>query len=329
MRLRAIARGLLRTVAACAGIAWLANGVAALDDRRSLDPASLPEADHTLEKLWELRRAALAGAGFELRSLGEGGERLRYFDAGSGEPLLFLHGAGDQAGTWFEVAPAFSATYRLVVLDLPGHGESEPLTGDLPMATVVAGAERMLAEIARERPAIVVGNSMGAWIATLLAHRHPEQVARLVLVNGGAVPGDPGAPSLLPASREDAARLMTILRDPDSAPVPDWLLDELVRRAPTGETARMLRDLPGLFAHMLPGRLGEIAVPADLLWGASDRMMTPAYAERMAAQLPASRLTFVEKCGHIPQLECAERFRAALADVLALPPARVTPAGEP
>ena len=54
--------------------------------------------------------------------------------------------------------------------------------------------------------------------------------------------------------------------------------------------------------------------PADLLWGASDQLMKPAYAERLLAQLPAARLTLLEHCGHIPQLECAPAFVATLTD---------------
>ena len=286
----------------------------------SLDPASLPESERSIERLVELRRARLASAGFERRILGEGGERLTCFVAGRGTPLLLLHGAGDQAGSWFDVAPALAARYRVMALDLPGHGESEPLSGPLTMSAVVAGAERALADLARDRPAIVVGHSMGAWIATLLAHRHPELVSRIVLVNGGALPPPPGSPSLLPATRAAAAALMARLRDPSSPPLPDWFLDDLVRRAPAGPTARLLADLPDLFANLLIGRLGEVRTPVDLLWGASDGLMTVAYAESLRAQLPAARRTLVERCGHLPQIECAGRFRRLLAAVLASPP---------
>jgi pimeloyl-ACP methyl ester carboxylesterase len=113
---------------------------------------------------------------------------------------------------------------------------------------------------------------------------------------------------------------MALLRDPSSAPTPDWLLDDLVARAPGGPTAKLLAQLPDLVAHFLIGRLGEVTTPVELLWGASDRLMTLDYAEALRAQLPAARLTPVERCGHTPQLECAERFRAALAALLAGPP---------
>lgn len=293
-------------------------------------PTPMPAEGPSLEKLERYRREAMLAGGFSPLTLGGEADRQVSLVQGSGQPLLFLHGVGNQAGNWFEVAPAFVERYRVVVPDLPGHGESAPATGDLAMATVVAGAERLLLEVTTgspARPAIVVGNSMGAWIATLLALRHPERVERIVLVNGGPLPGEPGGPSLLPQDRAQAAQLMALLRDPAAPPLPDWLLDDLVRRAPTGPTARMMRDIPGLVAHMLIGRLGEVKTPADLLWGASDRLMKPSYAELLLAQLPAARLTLLEHCGHIPPLECAPAFVAALEKLLAAPaPARRVPA---
>jgi pimeloyl-ACP methyl ester carboxylesterase len=280
----------------------------------------------SLEKLEKYRRDSLLAGGFTPLVLGGDADRQVSLVKGSGQPLLFLHGVGNLGSAWFEVAPAFVGKYRVVVPDLPGHGESAPATGDLPMASIVAGAERLLLEVTGERPAIVVGNSMGAWIATLLALKHPEQVERIVLVNGGALPGDPGSPSLLPQNRQQAAQLMALLRDPAAPPLPDWLLDDLVRRAPTGPTARLTRDLPGLIANLLVGRLGEVKTPADLLWGASDQLMTVAYAERMLAQLPVARLTLLEHCGHIPQLECAPAFVAALERLVAGAPPEPRPA---
>lgn len=280
----------------------------------------------SLENLEQYRRDALLAGSFTPLVLGGEADRQVSLVKGSGQPLLFLHGVGNLGSSWFEVAPAFAGSFRVVVPDLPGHGESAPVSGDLPMATIVGGAERLLLELTSERKAIVVGNSMGAWIATLLALKHPERVERIVLVNGGALPGDPGAPSLLPQTREQAAELMALLRDPAAPPLPDWLLDDLVRRAPTGPTARLTRDLPGLVANLLIGRLGEVRTPTDLLWGASDQLMKVAYAERMLAELPAARLTLLEHCGHIPQLECAPAFVAALEKLLAGPPPPPRPA---
>ncbi len=281
---------------------------------------------HPLAALEAAERRALRRAGFEVLRIGEGNEALTVLVAGEGPPLVFLHGLGDQAGSWAKVAPAFTGSHRVWLPDLPGHGESAPRAGELTMATVLDGAERIVAHATDgERPAILVGNSLGAWLATLVAHRHPERVARLVLVDGGALAGEPGGPSLTPKNRREAAALMALLRDPSAPPLPGFVLDDVVRRAASGPIARLSADLPGLVAHLLEGRLGEVTTPTDLLWGASDRLVPLAYAERVRGALPAARLTRIEQCGHVPQVECPERFAAELAKILAAPPPEPAP----
>lgn len=275
---------------------------------------------HPLAAFEASQRRALRSAGFEVQRIGEGSGSLTLFVAGQGPPLVFLHGLGDQAGSWAKVAPAFTSSYRVWLPDLPGHGESAPAEGPLAMTAVVDGAERVVARaVEGGQPAILVGNSLGAWLATLVAHRHPERVARLVLVDGGALAGEPGGPSLTPKNRREAAALMALLRDPSAPPLPGFVLDDVVRRAASGPIARLSADLPGLVAHLLDGRLGEVTTPTDLLWGASDRLIPLAYAERLRSAMPAVRLTPIEQCGHVPQVECPERFGARLAELLASP----------
>lgn len=265
------------------------------------------------------QRHSVKRAGFERETLGTGVERLVVFRAGHGPALLFLHGLGDQAGTWAKVAPAFVDRHRVTLADLPGHGESEPRVGPLAMATIVAGAERLLAEAAPDGPVIVVGNSLGAWVAALLAERRPQQVARLVLVNGGPLRGHERDVTLQPRTRREAATLVDRLRDPSAPLTPGFVLDDIVRQAASGPIARLAGDLPGLEAHLLDGRLGAVTTPVELLWGASDRVVPLDYAERLRSELPAARLTLLEKCGHVPQVECPERFAARLAELLAMP----------
>ena len=72
--------------------------------------------------------------------------------------------------------------------------------------------------------------------------------------------------------------------------------------------------------YVLDGKLHDLAVPVDLIWGESDKLFALSYAKRMMAQLPASRLTTIPACGHVPHQECPARFRASLLDVLTMPP---------
>ena len=239
--------------------------------------------------------------------------------AGSGPTLVLLHGAGDSAGTWAGIVKTFTPRYRVVIPDLAGHGMSAPAEGPISVGQVLEGLEAVLAQGPQD-PVIIVGNSLGAWAAMLYARAHPDRVARLVLVNGGALVGDRPDLSLVPKSREEAAALMTQLRDASADPIPGFVLDNVVREAQSGPISRLVQTAGEMGQYVLDGKLHEVKAPADLLWGESDKLFSIAYARRMMAQLPAARLTTIPACGHVPQQECPIRFGAALSDVLTMPP---------
>jgi pimeloyl-ACP methyl ester carboxylesterase len=265
-------------------------------------------------------RRALADSGFELESFASSVGSIAYWVAGDGPPLVFLHGVGDQAGAFHAIAPAFVDEYRVIVPDLAGHGGSDPGAGPLPMTVVYRGLEELLESLAPDVPVTLVGSSMGGWLAMVQAHRHPDLVARVVAINGGALRGDPTDLTLLPADREAARTLMRALRDPESEPVPDFVLDDIVERAAEGPIGRMMAEPASFEEFLLDGELEEITVPVDLLWGASDQLMTVEYAERMAAQLPRARVTLIDACGHHPANECPGKLQAGLREVLAMAP---------
>ncbi len=289
-------------------------------------PAEQAEPERPLDRRDRERRAALAAAGLERRTVESEFGRLVYWIGGAGQPLVLLHGSGDSGGVWAVAAPELVGDHRLLVPDLAGYGESEPAEGVLPMATVFGGLEVVVEAAGLEPPLVMGGNSMGAWLAMLYAHRHPERVARVVAVNGGAILAEPSGLTLMPADREQARTVMAAIRDPSSPPLPDEVLDDIVERSREGAVARMMQDLPGMMGFLLDGKLGEIATPVDLLWGESDGLMKVSYAEKMAAALPRVRLTLVPRCGHIPMNECPETFVRLLREVLSSePPAAAAP----
>jgi abhydrolase domain-containing protein 6 len=266
-----------------------------------------------------LNRRTLAGAGLvELSTPTPMGPQA-YWAGGTGPTLVLLHGAGDSAGTWAGIVDKLVPKYHIVIPDLAGHGHSGPGEGPLSVGQVVAGLEAVMKTQPQE-PAIIVGNSLGAWVALLYAKQHPVRVARIVLVNGGALVGDRPDLSLMPKTREEAAALITQLRDPKADPIPGFVLDDVVREAQSGPLARLAQTASGMGEYVLDGKLHDIGVPVDLLWGESDKLFSLAYARRMMAQLPASRLTTIPECGHVPHQECPSRFRASLLDVLTMPP---------
>jgi pimeloyl-ACP methyl ester carboxylesterase len=266
-----------------------------------------------------MNRRALAGAGLTETTVTSPLGPQAVWTGGSGPTLVLLHGAGDSAGAYASVVGKLVPTYRVVIPDLAGHGHSAPADGPISVGQVLAGIEAIMQHGPQE-PAIIVGNSLGAWVALLYARAHPERVARLVLVNGGALVGERPDLSLTPKTREEAAALMTQLRDPTSDPIAGFVLDDVVREARTGPLARLAQTSAEMPQFVLDGKLNEVTVPVDLIWGESDKLLSLGYARRMMAQLPASRLTTIPGCGHAPPQECPSRFGSSLLDVLTMPP---------
>ncbi len=242
-----------------------------------------------------------------------------WFAGGSGDPLVFLHGVGDHAGAWSRVAPAFTATYRVIVPDCAGRGTSHPFHCPLGMQTMLDGFNAVLDADARacgfpSSRITLVGNSLGAWVAMVWAAQHPERIKRIVAVNGGPVKGLRPDLTLAPTTRDQARRLWQSITDEANHAAPDALLDELIRKGREGAVSRV--SLADMQPFLMDGRLSEITSPVDLIWGESDQLIPLEYARNLASALPRARLTTIPRCGHIPQLECAACFTEVLRTVL-------------
>jgi pimeloyl-ACP methyl ester carboxylesterase len=267
---------------------------------------------------WQNRRT-LAASGFTESTVDSPVGTQTFFTAGEGQPMLLLHGAGDSAAAWAKAAPALLATrqYRILIPDLAGHGTSQPHQGPLDMGIFLEGVNAV-AQQATGAPLVLIGNSLGAWLAMVWADRNPGQVARVVAVDGSGLTGIRDDLALRPADREEARRLWQTLVDPAYWNVPEMVYDEMIRRGREGAVSRMVFDRMKQF--VMDGRLAEFRTPVDLIWGESDGLLPLDYARSVAALLPMARLSTIPGCGHVPQLECADRFNTLLRGLLNQPP---------
>ncbi len=271
--------------------------------------------------IWGTRRSLLR-SGLKKVSVAAPIGSQTVFVGGSGPVLMLLHGAGDHAGTWFRVVPALIKRYTLVIPDLAGHGESAPATGPIQTSEIVSGLEAVIAHQIAGRPMTLVGNSLGGWMAMVLASRHLDTVVRVIPVNGGALKGLNEEVSLQPRTRQEARDTMARLRDASSPAIPDYILDDLVRRSSTGALARFAATEATMDGWLLDeAQLSLLKMPVRLVWGVSDQLMSLDYAQRMVTALPDAELFPIERCGHIPQTEAPGRFQAALHQALGEAPA--------
>jgi pimeloyl-ACP methyl ester carboxylesterase len=269
---------------------------------------------------WQTR-AALRTAGLRKVHVPAPAGEQTVFVGGHGPVVMLLHGAGDNAGTWFKVAPQLARSYTVLAPDLAGHGESAPSSGPIELSAVLDGVTADLDALAPGRKVVIVGNSLGAWIAMLVAQRDPDRVAMAVCVDGGAIRGSNLSARVLPQNRREARESVAQTRDPASPPVPAFVLDDIVRQAREGPLARFAATAATMDPYVLDdAQLRALQVPIQLIWGASDRLVPLDYAERMKAQLPHAGLVTLERCGHVPQIECPDAFVAALRKVLEAAP---------
>ena len=267
---------------------------------------------------WSQRRA-LGRTGLVRTEVTTAVGRQVVWVGGRGPVVVLLHGAGDQAATWAAVIPDLLDQHRLIVPDLAGHGDSEPKQGPLPFDVILRGLDATLDAVAGTDRCVIVGNSLGAWLAMVLAARRPDRIARLVLVNGGAIPGDRTDITFTPTTRAEARRTLEALMGAPATKAPDFVLDDLIRVCRFGPLGRFAGTADSMKDFVLEGRLDEVNVPVDLLWGVDDQVFPLTYAQRLLEGLRAARLTPIERAGHVPHRTSPNRFVAALQRVLALP----------
>jgi pimeloyl-ACP methyl ester carboxylesterase len=274
-----------------------------------------------------------------------------------GPVVVLVHGLGGSHLNWDVLAPRLTGAARVLALDLPGFGRSEPgsRTASVPANVAVLG--RFLDEVVGE-PAVLVGNSMGGMISILTAGEKPEAVRGLVLLDP-AVPGgarralDPlvaltFALYAVPLVGErflrrrrlrqsSTARVYETLRlvGVDPAAVPADVVDRSVTlieerqdvegmdRAFLAAARSLLRVLadPRRYRRAMAG----IAAPVLLLHGDRDRLVPVSSARDIARRHPAWRYVELAGVGHVPQLQVPERVAAELLAWLpAAAPAAVT-----
>lgn len=162
--------------------------------------------------------ALLAGSSGVARAATVDGAAIHWTSQGRGrQTLILVHGWTCDESSWREQVPVLSKTYRVITLDLPGHGRSGMPKGPLTMELFGKAVEAVRAE-AKVEKAVLVGHSMGTPVIRKYALMYPDRVAALVLVDGlvqvpaaGVQPGQPGRgplPSVTLSARETMVKGM-------------------------------------------------------------------------------------------------------------------------
>ncbi len=251
------------------------------------------------------------------------GQRIAYLEAGSGPPVILIHGFGGSMWQWEHQQQALSQQFRLLTLDLPGSGFSDkPEIDYLPdqMLGFLVGFMDAL-----EIPtATLIGNSMGAGLALGMALNHPTRVEKLVLMAG-----------LPPQIMEKLTS--PILRRAIETRIPVWLIslgnwlfngvgtesflkeivhDHALLTPAVIERSNRNRRRPGIIRPIMAARnalpvwerdygprLHTISHPTLLIWGEQDQVFPIAIGKELHRLIPHSQFVSVPDAGHLPQWE--------------------------
>jgi pimeloyl-ACP methyl ester carboxylesterase len=227
----------------------------------------------------------------KLRDVNVDGRRARYTVAGSGEPLVLVHGLAGSLRWWSDVTSLLAAQRRVYAVDLP-----RPSRGARPMH-VSSWLVRWLAAVGLER-ADLAGHSLGGIAAAEVARTRPELVRRLVLV----------APAGIPCGRTIAQRVLPLLGElADLRGRLSLVVGDALRLGPFGAA----RGIAFVSSRDLRGQLAAVRAPTLLVWGDRDRLVPSRIAEEWHRALPRSRIVYVDS-GHVPMLEAPQAVAACI-----------------
>ena len=266
---------------------------------------------------------------------------LRYHEAGSGPPLLMLHGSGPGVTGWRNYRGnigVFAEHFRCLVLELPGFGVSDPVEGH-PIMTAPKTVLRFLDGLDIDRTH-VIGNSLGGIVALIVAMTSPERVDRLVTIGGV------GKNIFSPGPGEGINLLMEFTEDPTREKLVQWLesmvydrslvteeiIEERWQHATDPATLESAREMYGREAMELRerfmaenpeppywSRLHTVQAPTLLTWGRDDRVSPLDMALLPMRTIPKAELHVFPNCGHWTMIEQKEAFEQTVLSFLNRP----------
>jgi pimeloyl-ACP methyl ester carboxylesterase len=254
----------------------------------------------------------------ELKTIAAPRVPVRYYEDGSGTPLVFLHGAGGIMPNDPFLA-ALAKKYHVYAPLLPGYGDSEECPEIRDMLDFTLHSWDVVDALGLKNP-VLAGHSMGGMIAAEMAAIAPHDISRLALICPAGLWLDDHPipdlfstlpfefPQLLFHNVEQGTALLTAGMAVDD---PEWLKGFLVTNArQLGMAGRILFPIPD---RGLAGRLYRIKAKTVLIWGDGDRLIVPAYAHAFRKGIAGSELVVIPEAGHMVTMEKTEQVVQAIA----------------
>jgi pimeloyl-ACP methyl ester carboxylesterase len=260
--------------------------------------------------------------------------KMRVFEAGSGPPIVFVHGALVNANLWRKVIPRLSPDFHCIALDVPlGSHELAMPGADLSptgLANLIADAIEALGI----EGATLVGNDTGGALCQLVIAHRPERIERLVLTSCDAYEDFPPtffkfllAPLAVPALGRGLfapLRIRALRELPiafgwlmhsrlEPAAGDSYVLPVLVSKEIGKDTARVMGGIHPRYLQEAAERFGSFDRPVLIAWSRDDRFFKPRNGERLARDFPNARLEWIEEARTFSAEDQPERLAELIA----------------
>lgn len=255
--------------------------------------------------------------------LSANGIRLYYQTAGEGPSLLLLHGLGSASDDWQLQIPIFAGHFRVVAMDLRGHGRSDKPRGPYAMRDFASDAVALLDGLMIPR-AHVLGLSLGGMVAQQLALDFPRRVSSLTLVN--TFPRfDPWESHLLRRIVQRAINFgeggMDAVAEAVAAslfprPTQRPLYEETVKRFARNDVSGYQASVRAILRFNVESRLRGVRCPTLIVAGDRDRTVSWRQKVRMARQVAGARFAVIHDSGHASPLDQPAHFNRVVLEFL-------------
>ena len=276
----------------------------------------------SLQQLFGDSKAAAASAPPRSKVELKTGITISYVESGrpDGPAVVLLHGITDSSVSFREVLPLIDKKYRVYALDQRGHGDSDRPQAGYEMQDFASDVAAFMDVKGIDR-AIVVGHSMGSFVALQTALDHPQRVERLVLVGTAPNANKPSVGEMVKAINEltdpvPASFAREFVVSTSSPAVKPEFVEAL-----TAETmklpARVWKSaLAGVLARDFTPDLGRIRLPVTIFWGAKETLFLREDQDVLTSKLPKSKLIVYLDSGHAPHWEEPVKFAGDLNKIL-------------
>ena len=248
------------------------------------------------------------------------GVRLEYAEQGdpNGVPLVLLHGYGDSRRSYDLLLSHLPKSFHVYVLTQRGHGDSDQPASGYNARDYAADVAAFL-DAVKSPKAVIVGHSLGSYIAQRFALDYPERVRGLVLIGSFVtVRGNPGVQELWDStiSKLPESADLTFIREFQQStfhkPIPPEFFETVVRESAKVSGRVWRAVMAELLKTDFSDQLGRISAPTLILWGDKDSFFLRPEQEQLAKAIANSKLVVYEGIGHCPNWENPKRVAADL-----------------